>query len=212
MINNAVAFNAEQLKQIKHKKITAKFSNNSWSDEDLHNLKTLIKKHYIFEQDAICPYCQQNIRSSNGRYWDIEHIIPRATSPYFMFEPLNLCISCIDCNNAKSNKKVTNSNAQKHYPIRSKDYLIVHPHFDNYEEHILVIRAGYYYVARKPKGEKTISICRLNRFYGLAGYGKAANVEERLVMLSNQLIETKNIDVKNEIFKEIAALSIQSVA
>ena len=54
-----------------------------------------------------------------------------------MFEPKNLCVSCIDCNLEKKDKKVTISKAKKKLPNNSSDYLIVHPHFDTYNDKIV---------------------------------------------------------------------------
>ena len=126
-----------------------------------------------------------------------------------MFEPLNLCVSCIDCNSAKSDKKVTNSRAKNKYPSNSSDYLIIHPHFDNYHEHIIVIKEGFYYVARQKKGEKTIELCKLNRFYEFSDFGSSVQDDDRIFLLSEQLKTEKNEKVKKEIRRNIAELAIK---
>ncbi|ERB64216.1 HNH endonuclease (plasmid) [Vibrio coralliilyticus OCN008] len=199
-------------KEFLDKKIDSEdFGSSSWSDEDLKDIKHLIKSHYIKAQKHTCPYCQQKTNTNNGRVWDIEHILPRSASPRFMFEPTNLCVACVDCNSAKSDKKVTSSQAQKNYPKDSSMFDIIHPHFDTYDKHILVIKAGMYYIAKGKKGEKTIEICRLNRFYEFADYGEYIQVDNRIFMLSNALNESKDDEEKKSIRREIAALTINSL-
>lgn len=212
MINLAVEFTPEELVQIESKIQSPNFHSNNWGDEDLANLKTKIKEHYLTEQNTTCPYCKRNLQTRNGRHWDIEHIIPRDTVKNFMFEPLNLCMSCVGCNGAKSNKKVTTSRAEVNYPSQRNQYLIVHPHFDNYEDHILVIREGFYYIVVGPKGSKTMNVCDLNRFYEFAGYGNDVDNDDEIAMLSNQLSSLQNPRLKQRVLLKIAELTLQSAA
>lgn len=209
---NSVNYTDNEKRQIENKIKEAKFSANSWSDKDLNNLKLTIKNHYLDSQNYTCPYCRQQIKSGHSRNWDIEHIIPRSTQPNFMFEPLNLCMSCVECNSAKSDKKVTNSNAKLKYPNKSTSYLIVHPHLDTYSDNILVIKEGFYYVALKPKGERTIELCKLNRFYKFSKFGQSVDDDERIFLLSEKLKRTEDEKMKKEIRKNIAALAINGSA
>lgn len=206
---SSVAFSAEEQLQIKTKVSSNIFCSDSWSDDDIDNLKSKIKTHYLAEQKNTCPYCKQKINSNHGRYWDIEHIIPRSYAPSFMFEPLNLCMSCVDCNTAKSDKKITSSKAVKTYPCSSSSFFIIHPHFDDYHENILVIKEGFYYVALKKKGEKTIEICKLNRFYDFAEFGPSVQDDDRIFTLSEQLKITQDESQKRVIRKAIAELAIR---
>ncbi|WP_445946936.1 HNH endonuclease [Shewanella sp.] len=206
---NKIIFSDDEINLIGKKLNSAGFTSESWSDDDIVRLKKKIKNHYLTEQKNICPYCKQKINSNHGRYWDIEHIIPRSITPEFMFEPLNLCMSCVDCNSGKTNNKVTNSKAKKKYPIKSTDYIIIHPHFDDYEKHIIVIKEGFYYVARQKKGEKTIAICKLNRFYEFSDFGSCVQDDDRIFMLSEQLRREGSEDLKKIIRREIAELAIK---
>jgi len=45
--------------------------------------------------------------------------------------------------------------------------MIVHPHFDDYDDHI--IKANRIYIDRTLKGHWTIGACALNRFYHTFG-------------------------------------------
>ena len=210
MIKQALKYTPEELEQIKNKKNSRDFNSDSWSDDDLSNIKTRIKEHYLDEQKTTCPYCKRNLKTRHGRNWDIEHIIPRATVANFMFEPLNLCMSCIDCNGAKSNKKVTKSRAQVKYPTKPNDFLIIHPHIDDYEEHILVIKAGFYYISVGPKGPKTMDTCNLNRFYEFAGYGEDVDNDNEIAWLSNQLLNITDTKIRQKTLLKIAELSLKA--
>ena len=210
MISNAVVFSEEESQQISDLKASDEFSGGSWSNENLANLKSTIKQHYLTEQNTTCPYCRRNLQTRNGRSWDIEHIIPRSTGKNFMFEPLNLCMACVDCNGEKSAKKVTNSNAQVRYPSQSHSYFFVHPHFDNYKDNILVIRPGFLYIAKSDKGDKTITICGLNRFYSYAGFGKEVDSDERIFLLAESLRATDNVRVKQEIRTQLVEIAVSA--
>ncbi|ACH64104.1 conserved hypothetical protein [Aliivibrio fischeri MJ11] len=209
---NSVVFSDAESEQIQNKLLCNGFSSENWSDKDLDNIKKTIKNHYLKEQKNTCPYCKQKIKSNNGRHWDIEHIIPRSMTLSFMFEPLNLCMSCVDCNLAKSDKKVTNSKAKRNYPIKSNSFSIVHPHLDNYHENIIVIKEGFYYVALKKKGEKTIEFCKLNRFYEFSEFGSSVQDDDRIFLLSEQLKVEKNEKIKKQIRRNIAELAIKGSA
>ena len=68
---------------------------------------------------------------------------------FLLFFYLYLFVVYNDCNNEKRDKTVLENNNRRRLPIRSEDYIIVHPHFDDYDEHIKVIEvAGYYIITR----------------------------------------------------------------
>lgn len=205
---NAIRYTAEEILLINNKLNSLNFSSNSWGDTDISVLKERIKSHYISEQNNKCSYCQQFIPSSNHRLWDIEHIIPRVDSKNFMFEAENLCAACVDCNGIKNDKKITTSRAQIRFPRRSNQFLIIHPHFDNYNNHILIIKVSMYYIALDEKGRKTIEVCGLNRFYQFSNYDPAVQNDERIRMLSNRLCETTDDIEKRVLRNEIASISI----
>lgn len=209
MISNPITYTQAEQALIDQKLASATFTKDTWSDADLTDLKEKIKRHYVKEQDNKCPYCRVIIRTNHGRVWDTEHIIPRVAVAKFMFEPKNLCACCIDCNAAKSDKKVTNSRAVQKLPINSKDYFLVHPHVDNYETNLLVIKEGFYYVALSKKGKNTIEICELNRFYEFAKFDTSISGDDRIFLLSEELVRTSDSKKRFALRKEIAFLAIQ---
>lgn len=164
-----------------------------WESNDIGitNIKKSIKDHYILAQDYTCPYCQQRMEIDHNATWDAEHIIPKSSHPKFTFTPLNLCVSCKDCNNEKRDKKVLVNNNRSTFPSRSTDYKIVHPHFDNFHDHIRVIELAGYYLPLTEKGRRTIEKCGLLRFaYKFANYGSTSQEnKETILELANVLID-----------------------
>lgn len=133
-----------------------------WSDDQTKMVRDSIKDHYITEQDHRCCYCRQQVLSKNKGDWQGDHVIARDSHAQFMFEPTNLAICCRGCNSAKSNKNVLKNAKRKTFPFKSTDYLIVHPHFDEYDNHIRWF--GRVCAPRNSiKGAKTIEICGLMR-------------------------------------------------
>ncbi|AEV37579.1 hypothetical protein PSE_3071 [Pseudovibrio sp. FO-BEG1] len=80
-----------------------------------------------------------------------------------MFTPRNLAVACSTCNGRKNAKAVLTREAMVEYPRSSGAFSIVHPHFDEYEEHINRIGDDIY-APLTPKGTETIKLCELTRF------------------------------------------------
>ncbi|CAH0288135.1 HNH endonuclease [Microbacterium sp. Bi128] len=135
-----------------------------WYDPTLTQLKSNIKKHYKTMQGYSCCYCRQINHVAHGRAWDTEHIVPRTSHAEFMFTPLNLAAACPDCNGKKSDTQTLVDVVQTAYPTAGKDFHIVHPHFDEYSDHIK--SGNFTYVPLSAKGSWTIDKCGLTRFAG----------------------------------------------
>ena len=139
----------------------AQQSSNYWGEDIVDPVRTEIKDHYIVEQNYTCVYCNRLIATANKALWDAEHVICRDSVPRFMFTPQNLAISCRDCNVLKGQKEVRTTKRKK-FPNESKHYLIVHPHFDKYSDHIRWF--GDVCAPITAKGVETQTICGLTRF------------------------------------------------
>jgi hypothetical protein len=163
-------------------------------DGELSDLKEAIKNHYIIVQDYTCPYCHQRIEVNHKAAWDAEHIIAKATHPQFMFAPENICVACKDCNHAKSDKNVLKNKSRKTFPVDSDDYLMVHPHFDNYEQNINIIEAACFYLPKSDKGRATVEICGLLRFlYKFSDYECVSEeITSRLSKLTGELMRCED--------------------
>ena len=170
-----------------------------WGNDAINAVRAEIKKHYIAEQNRRCCYCGREYPTNNKAVWDGEHIIAKKTAPHFMFEPRNLAASCKDCNIAKGDDEVRTNPTRKTFPDQSKHYKIVHPHFDNYHEHVRWY--GDAILALSAKGAELVKMCNLLRF----GFIKAGAE----VVPPNPLVEDmigKMIDHRTDpLTKEIAA-------
>jgi len=166
-INNIVVYSDKEANVIDDYYSLEMKSSQDWSLDRFSNIRQAIKSHYKIEQNYTCPYCKVIYPITHGMVWDIDHIIPKDTKLQFMFEPRNLCVACKDCNNAKGSKNVLENVDRVRFPTNARDYKIVHPHFDIYDAHINAVVPGDFYRPLSRKGEFTIIICRLLRFYGV---------------------------------------------
>ena len=186
-------------------------SGDYWNktDADIQKVKKHIKDHYKVVQDYTCVYCQQKIVVEHGMAWDIEHIIPKNPYPQFLFTEENLAVACKDCNRIKSDNNVLKNIKRKRFPKKSEDYIIVHPHFDVYDEHIKIITNQIYLPIDK-KGTNTIEICGLLRFaYQFSNYGTTTiDLKRKMVELTQALQSTDNPIEENYILGCISDLSI----
>lgn len=132
-----------------------------WEKSTLSDFKRRVRKYYKNQQNQLCAYCRMEVSSATS-YFHIEHIVPKSVHPEWMYNPLNLCVTCANCNSAKNNKEVLNDKDAKILPMDSFGYLIIHPHLDRYFEHIEIVD-GLLYKGLTPKGTKTIEICNLTR-------------------------------------------------
>ncbi|MEZ8409563.1 HNH endonuclease [Vibrio splendidus] len=161
-------------------------------DAELTRLKKHIKDFYILSQDYTCVYCRQKMVVEHNAVWDTEHIVPKSTHPQFLFKPENLCVACKDCNGKKSNKNVLVNNKKQSFSIDMQDYLIVHPHFDNYDEHIRLVSESLMFIPRTDKGLYTIETCGLLRFiYKFSNYANIPlEIKQRSLEINQQLMKS----------------------
>ena len=166
-IINAAAFSVEHEGVILKVKSTPGFDHKMWSCDELENVRAAIRDHYKNEQGGRCAYCRNPVSLRNAFNCHVEHIAPKSIYLEFIFEPKNLCVICSDCNTIKRKQEIigdvpdTVSRIPRLYPRSSGAFLIVHPHFDNWDDHIIVF--GKYYADKTQKGHFTIGACELNR-------------------------------------------------
>ena len=204
MIENAVNYPTGKIRDkvnsyniLKDKDKSGEYWNNQ--DDELLSVKKYIKEHYIKIQDYECAYCKQKIVVRHNASWDTDHIIPKDKYPKFLFNPENLCISCKDCNREKLNKNVLINSSIKRFPKNSKDYLFVHPHFDDYNLHIKKLDSSLFFIPKDKKGVKTIEICGLLRFvYQYSNYGNISlDFKIKIGELHNELMNTTDPITEN---------------
>lgn len=146
-------------------------NHNFWNTKvkELAPLRANLRKHYLSEQKYRCCYCKMLKQEDHGATWDVEHIVPKAAFPAFLFENYNLSLTCKECNIAKSDKPVfTDINGTyTNYPLTSDKYSIIHPHFDKYSDHMEIIMmptGQIFHTPRSLKGKKIFNDCDLVRF------------------------------------------------
>ena len=168
LINRPVEYSVQSAEIIAEKKASVEFQHERWSDADLEGVRREIRNHYRNEQRLMCAYCRAPVSSRSAAGAPIEHIVSKSSNLNFMFEPRNLCVVCPDCNEYKSKREVlvepvTKSKNIYNYPDSSDSFRIVHPHYDDFDDHIM--QAHRLYVECSDKGGYTIYVCNLNRFY-----------------------------------------------
>lgn len=177
-------------------------------DECVKRIKKEIKDFYLLQQDFTCVYCRQRIVVQHHAAWDTEHIIPKSSHPQFMFEPKNLCIACKDCNNEKRAKDVLKNPRRITFPSVSGDYLMVHPHFDSYGDHIHLLPHSLFFMPRSEKGVHTIEICGLLRFLlAYVDYGVTdTKIKKEIALRNTLLVETNDPAEEMLLMAELEAL------
>ncbi|AAM38784.1 HNH endonuclease [Xanthomonas citri pv. citri] len=172
MIDEPVVFSADALNRIATARAHPAYDHTMWSDATLEPVRVEVRDHYRRVQRLACAYCLNllSIRSAMGS--PVEHIAPKAMYLGYMFEPLNLCVCCPDCNEYKSNREVHVDPPIKGYlpvayPNDPEKFRIVHPHFDEYSQHIR--RAGILYIPLSEKGSYTFYVCHLGRYLSELG-------------------------------------------
>lgn len=178
-------------------------SGDYWSNDAVAPVRGEIKEHYIEEQKYHCIYCARQIVTDNKSLWDAEHIISRAKAPRFMFKSENLAISCRDCNIAKGEKEIRHNPNRKSFPNKSEHYLIIHPHYDNYGNHIRWF--GEICAPITEKGQNTQQICNLTRFTAKLLGIDGVIADPGFDRLVGQLVKGKT---KLEVLGTLAALKV----
>lgn len=140
------------------------YDSNNWNLPIYRTAKDQIRKFFCIRQRRRCIYCDTVLEvACNGNH--IEHIVPKEFRPIWMFEPFNLAIACGQCNTQK-NQQQTLRNQYLHMltvPLGSRFYLIVHPHFDIYNNHIEWTDGLFVKARNDHKGYETVEMCALWR-------------------------------------------------
>ena len=190
-ISVAVAYTPAFQVLINSKTACASFTHTDWSGDDLALLRQFIRNHYRHQQVGICSYCRGTVSVQSTSNCHVQHIAPKSKYLDFIFEPKNLCVICADCNEIKRSQETLNEvpdtvvkgESRKRYPRSSGAFKIVHPHFDNWDEHIE--QFGGFYVDKSDKGHFTIGACRLNR--RLREFGWEAEYDDAAVAAAAQI-------------------------
>lgn len=196
LIENIIEFNEEDLNIINAKLDSSSFLHSNWGDEQLLSIRSKIRRFYRDEQVALCAYCNNDVSLISAGDAHVEHIVPKSIYRDFIFEPKNLCIVCCDCNTIKRNQEVlseipdTLRNNVVQYPRSSGAFKIVHPHYDNFRDHIK--KKGRIFIDRTPKGLFTIGACKLNRYFHQFGVDDEFLDDDELTDLMAEFMDGSN--------------------
>lgn len=188
-MSNPVAFTHQQKLAIAelYASKEASESFDLWGCEAAESIRRSAKAHGIKSQLRRCCYCKEQVNSTNFKMWEVEHVLPQSDFHNFTFEPENLAVACPDCNTIKLNKPVSKRKTYKRFPKSSASYLIVHPHFDVYNDHIW--KSGLIFQPKSPKGRKTIEICGLLRlaekYVDWQNVEDVSKIEEEINIMTN---------------------------
>lgn len=215
-IENPVEFSKELKDIVDLKLADPTFSYEDWSADDLQKVRTYVRNYYRKAQKGWCAYCRNVVSLSSTGNCHVEHIAPKSLYRPFMFEPKNLCVICADCNEIKRNQEtigdvpdtVKNGATRKKYPTTSNGFKIVHPHFDIYDEHILILRSGFY-LDKSKKGHFTIGSCRLNRRLYEFGWEKELVDDAELSEMMTEYLSTEQHIKKSEILDSIRKMLLE---
>ena len=153
-----------ELAVLRQAAVTADF----WMEPGIHEdafkrFKHEVKDHYFWSQSRRCCYCSSLLNESQAS-WDAEHVLDKSGHPEFMLELNNLAAACKPCNTAKGVKSPLVASLPKPatIPLNSADYGIVHPHIDEWEDHLEFDQYGRIRgKTGQPKGAFTVKVCRI---------------------------------------------------
>lgn len=162
MISNSIVYSETSAALVSRYNADSDKAPAYWGEKEVTPVRHEIKAHYIREQQHLCCYCGIPDPATHGLDWDVEHVAPQKRYPQFLFTEVNLGVACRECNGHKNAKETLVDPLVSAYPSTSDAFLVVHPHFDEWSDHIL--RDHLTYASFTDKGIWTIKECRLNRF------------------------------------------------
>jgi uncharacterized protein (TIGR02646 family) len=185
-------------------------------DEELSRLvasfRNEVKDYYYAAQQRRCCYCSFELQPHKWTY-DAEHILDKDEYPEYTFELNNIAAVCKHCNISKSNQAISASKQRfQELSAKSEEYSIVHPHFDEWEEHLQFDEIGRIVsVANSSKGEETIRICKIHAINAARLSDDFSLRDKRVVEpILRSFHELDDAARKHDLFTLISGLARQS--
>jgi 5-methylcytosine-specific restriction endonuclease McrA len=203
----------------------ATLASYSWEDRVavVTKFKKKLKGDLRSLQLAQCCFCRRQL-SDDGTV-HIEHFVDKSIYGDYTFEIQNLALACSTCNGAKNGytlhisallKKRAVRHGKAHsprcpalasaltaglpYPAIATSFRWVHPHLDNFSDHIELVR-GWVYSRVTLKGYRTIRSAKLNQIAALemraAEERMAARGEDVMSALAAQFPELDDEDMRD---------------
>lgn len=190
-------------------------NHNFWNEKvkELAPLRLNLRTHYLVQQRNRCCYCKMLKQEKHGSTWDVEHIVPKAPFPRFLFEKNNLSLSCKECNDSKSNKSVfiDSEYDYKNYPLDKDKYSIIHPHLDKYSDHMIIRMSPngqIMHIPQSNKGKVVFYHCDLLRF--TMQFFNAEDLDTNLLISFSSFIENVP-NLTHEVAKNFFTASLPRV-
>lgn len=174
--------------------------------------KAEIKDTYFCQQGFMCCYCCLRLAQHKGSY-DLEHVIGKKKFPNFMFESRNLAAICKTCNSAKNDSDVLSPAGMATlgaFPAASSAYLVVHPHFDEWGDHLHFDSYGRIEVNQgSDKGEETFDMCKFERqnILAIGGYFLSADKQDAIKFL-NHYFDAKKESIRRKYLGFLNGLAV----
>lgn len=96
-----------------------------------NTIKGKIKTDLETIQNNYCAFCGIDLQKVYKVHR--EHIAPQYRHPYYIFEPENLVLACIHCNDFKGKKRTVITDTQNY---TSTTFNILHPYRDDYNQYL----------------------------------------------------------------------------
>ena len=177
LINKISGLSEEEQKTLIDNPFTAK---EAWLINTYEPIKQRIKKELILEQLDRCAYCRKIIES-DGKYEPLEHIVAKSIKVCWMFEPKNLVVTCDSCNNLKGKDRTLQQAFDNsiEYPTTSDAFIIFHPHYDTWSDHLAFEDDIFIVPIENSKGSNTIRICKLFRYNIILNRAKELKLDQK---------------------------------
>lgn len=145
--------------------------------------KKKLYNHNLEKNKGRCAFCELELnQNSTRRKESLDHFIPKSIEAYpaeWRFDPYNLLPCCSVCNEIlKKNYNPVHHRIRVRSKLRLRDFdfLICHPYLDDVQKHIEIISHEDGFIKLfshiTPKGEKTITLFRLNNFGYISNLSK----------------------------------------
>lgn len=177
LINQIAQLNDEEKEVLAQNPFSKK---EDWTSNAYDGIKQRIKRDLILGQFDRCAYCRKIIEA-DGKYEPLEHIVAKSKKVAWMFEPKNLIVTCDSCNNLKGTERTLKEEFDENeiYPNASDAFLIFHPHYDTWSEHLNFDDEIFIVPIQNSKGSETIRICKLYRYNIILNRAKELKLDQK---------------------------------
>ena len=114
----------------------ALLTDKPWYDPGVKDIKRRIKDFHLGMTVDTCCYCQRDLLGEFTMVIDVEHVLPSSKYKPQTFLMWNLSASCKRCNMDIKNDDVSFIQGDGSLEDSSR-YKLVHPNFDNPEDHLV---------------------------------------------------------------------------